>query len=81
MDKACVSDAVAAEVRAELARKRISRRDAARQLGWTSQYMHRRASGETPFDAVDLFQLARLLGVKPGVFFPAEVRGEERTIL
>jgi len=60
---------VAEEVRAVLARKRISGRHAARDLGWKPGYMHRRLSGEAPFDVNDLAALAGLLEVPITVFF------------
>ena len=65
-------EVVAGEVRASLARQRVSGRAAARTLGWTSDYIHRRLDGRTPFDANDLVALAALLDVPVASFF-AEV--------
>lgn len=59
---------VAGEVRAEMARRRISGRRVARELGWTVNYAHRRFSGETPLDVNDLAALAALLNVPIGTF-------------
>lgn len=62
-------EVVADEVRAALARRRISGRAAARELGWTSDYIHRRLDGRTALDANDLVALARLLDVPVASFF------------
>ncbi|WP_301177252.1 helix-turn-helix domain-containing protein [Actinomadura geliboluensis] len=60
---------VAEEVRALLARRRMSGRAAARQLGWTSDYMHRRLDGRTAFDVNDVTAIARLLDVPISALF------------
>jgi transcriptional regulator with XRE-family HTH domain len=64
-----VQEAVAAEVRAQLARKRLSGVRAARALGWTQRYLSRRMTGEVPFTASDLVALANLLEVPITTFF------------
>lgn len=56
-------EVVAGEVRAALARRRISGRQAARDLGWKPAYIWRRLDGRTPFDVNDLAALAQLLQV------------------
>lgn len=61
---------VAAEVRAELARQRISGRQAARRLGWTQQALSRRLTGDIPFNVAELAELAGLLGIEVTAFFP-----------
>lgn len=61
---------VAAEVRAEMARQRISGRRAAMQLGWTQPYLSRRLTGEIPFNVAELSELAGLLEVPISAFFP-----------
>jgi transcriptional regulator with XRE-family HTH domain len=63
-------EAVAAEVRAELARHRLSGVRAAKALGWTQNYISRRLSGAVPFDVADLAALADLLEVPVTTFFP-----------
>ncbi len=60
---------VAAEVRAELARQRISIRQAAFRLGWGQATAYRRLTGEAALDAGHLHQLAQLLGVPVATFF------------
>jgi len=57
----------------ELARKRISVREAARQLGWEQTVLYRRTIGERGFEAGELAQLARLLEVPIERFFPADL--------
>src|ERR1022692_4135759 len=66
---------IAAEVRAELARKQLSGVRAARALGWTQNYISRRLSGTVPFDVADLIALANLLEVPVTTFFPDQDLG------
>lgn len=70
-------EAVAAEIRAELARQRLSARRAAARLGWTQAYLSRRLNGDVPFDVEDIEALADLLGVVPERFFRSN-RDEDR---
>jgi len=60
---------VAAEVRAEMARRQLSGVRAARRLGWTQNYISRRLSGTVPFDVADLLAIAQLLEVPAAKFF------------
>jgi transcriptional regulator with XRE-family HTH domain len=57
------SEAVAEEVRAHMARKRISQTAAARALGISQSSMSRRLIGASPFTVDDLYVLAGLFGV------------------
>ena len=66
--------AVADEVRANLARRRISGIQAAKRLGWDQAYMQRRLAGKVAFDVADLGALAELLHVPIASFF-VDVRG------
>lgn len=66
-------ETVAAEVRAHLARHRVSGRQAALRLGWTVPYMSRRLSAEVAFDVDDLSALADLLGLPITAFFDRPV--------
>jgi len=72
-------DYIATEVRAQLARNRVSVREAARRLGWGQTVLNRRVVGERAFDADELGQLARLLGVPIERFFPDDLRSGVRT--
>ena len=60
---------MAGEVRAHLARARLSGRQAALQLGWTQPYMSRRLTGDIPFDVADLEAIADLLGIPVTALF------------
>jgi hypothetical protein len=60
---------VAAEVRAELARQQLSGVRAARELGWTQNYISVRLRGTVPFDVNDLIKIANLLEVPVERFF------------
>lgn len=64
-----VSDLVAAEVRAELARQQMPGVRAARALGWTQNYISVRLRGDVPFSLADLEVMADLLGVPVTKFF------------
>ncbi|MEU9022359.1 helix-turn-helix transcriptional regulator [Actinomadura sp. NPDC048394] len=70
-----VRDQVAEEVRALLARRRLSARAAAQQLGWTPMYLSRRMNGSAPFNVDDLAALAQLLNVPITDFFPMATTG------
>jgi hypothetical protein len=65
--------AVAASVRAELARKGVSGRQLARDLEWSPGKTQRRLAGEHPFDAGELTQIADYLGIPAAAFFPQSV--------
>lgn len=54
---------VAGEVRAMMARRRITQTDLANKLGWTQSYVSRRLSGDVPFDIDELEVLADLFDV------------------
>lgn len=60
---------VAEEVRAYLARKRISVREAARRLGIGQTALHRRVTGEIPFDVGELAAIAQMLDTPVEQFF------------
>lgn len=69
-DTASLNAFVSGEVRALLARRRISGRKAAMMLGWTAPYLSRRLIGEIPWNLTDLEAVAALLDVAPESFFP-----------
>ncbi len=62
--------AVAAEVRAHLARQRVTQNAAAEATGIGTASMSRRLAGEYPFTVEELFSLADLLRVDIRSFFP-----------
>lgn len=57
------AEEVAAQVRAELARAKVSGRELARRTGIDSQYWRRRIAGVTPLDVVDLLRVSEVLDV------------------
>lgn len=61
---------VAAEVRAELARRRMSLRQASSRLGWGLTATHRRITGQSPLDVAHLHQIAEMLDKRVEEFFP-----------
>lgn len=74
---ATLSERVAEEVRALLARRRMSAAALGRQLGVSQTYVWRRLEGQTPFDLNDLEQVARILEVDVTDLLPSAVaRGE-----
>lgn len=60
------TDAVAANVRAEVARKRIRQTEIAERLGLNQQQVSRRLNGQVPISAAELRELAALLEVSAG---------------
>lgn len=68
---------VAAEVRAELARRKMTVSEAANRLGWKMTSAHRRITGQSPLDVQHLHEIARLLDVPVEQFFPPR-RGRPR---
>jgi predicted transcriptional regulator len=69
------SERVAANVRAELARRSLSQTDLARMLGTTQQAVSRRISGKVPFDTEELNSIAEQLGVPVASLIPVEIGG------
>ena len=63
-------DLVAAEIRAEIARQRVSHAALAAKLGVSRPYLSRRLSGETPLSVADVARIADALGV-PATQFTA----------
>ena len=74
-------DIIAANVMAELARRRYSIRAAALALGLKPLYLYRRINGEVEFGGSDLAALADLLDINPGVFFIDNTDRPERAKL
>jgi len=58
-----IREHVAEELRALLARRRMSATELARRIGATQPYLWRRMSGEISFDIDDLQKIAAVLGV------------------
>ncbi len=54
---------VAASVRAEMARRRVTQSDVAKALGMKQTAVSRRLTGQVPFDVNELTAVAAFLGV------------------
>jgi transcriptional regulator with XRE-family HTH domain len=67
------SKAIAAEVRAWMARRQRSGRSLALELGCSEIYLSRRLTGKVPFDVAELATIADLLEVPVSVFFEIPV--------
>lgn len=67
-----VQQRVADNLAAELARKRISGRSAAKDLGVTQMYVARRVSGDVELSVSDLVMFSNYLGLDPSVLLHAE---------
>lgn len=71
-----VDERIAAEVRAEMARQKISQQTLADRLGWSQPRLSRRATdGKTavPFTVAELAAVAAALGVPLAQLLPAEL--------
>ena len=67
-----VTERVAANVRAEAARLKMSQRDIARTLGVSQSSANRRYLGVTPIDVEELYALAGKFGVPVSTLLPEE---------
>lgn len=70
--------AVAAEVRAAVGRRRTNATALAKRLGVSQTYVWRRLQGETAFDADDLYRIAALLDVAVADLLPSGGRQGSR---
>ena len=61
---------VAAEVRAELARQKVSQEALCARIGMSQSTLSRRITGEYPFDTTELAKIAEALGVSVAQFLP-----------
>ncbi len=66
-----VDQNVASEIRAQLARHRVSQRQLAERLHVNYMWISRRASGEVPVTVGDLHSIANALEIDPDVFLRA----------
>jgi transcriptional regulator with XRE-family HTH domain len=67
-----VTRAVAAEVRAQMARQQVTGKSIARELSLSQQSISLRLTGKVPFDISELAQVARILGVRIASLIPEE---------
>lgn len=75
MESAALRQQVAEEVRALMARRRLSGVKLAKAMGKSQAYVWRRLSGETPFDVDDLETVARIFDVPVMTFFTVNAGG------
>lgn len=66
---------VAEEIRALLARRKLSASELARKMGVSQPYLSRRLTGDVAIDVDDLQTIARLLGVGMSDLLPREEPG------
>src|SRR5690606_22378013 len=66
-----LSDLVAEEIRARLARQRLSGRELARRLGVSASWVSYRLTGSQPIDLNDLERIAKALGVSVRQLLPS----------
>lgn len=64
---------VAADIRAELGRRKMSQAELARALGKSDMFVSRRISDGTSLELADLEAIANVLGLPVSHFMPAEV--------
>ena len=68
-----LNDAVAAEVRAEVARQALTQQQLADRLGEGQWWVSRRLTGDVAWEIADLMRVAEALGVQVTQFIPAAV--------
>jgi len=66
-----ISERVAAEVRAEIARQGLTRASVAARLGWSEQRFSLRMTGRVELSVGEVAVIADALGVPVAQFFPA----------
>lgn len=69
-----IRSAVAAALRAEMARQQVDQRTLASRVGKSQTWVQYRASGRVACDVEDLAQLAEALGVPLATFLPTPER-------
>lgn len=75
MQTSPISDSVAAEIRAALARQRYSANKLAADLGWSQSAMARRLGGKVAFTVAELVAVAEKLGIPASELLPPEHAG------
>ena len=78
-DTYSLSERVAEEIRALLARRRMSGRQLAAALGVSQTWMSSRLSGSTPIDLNDLERIAQVLSIDASNLMPLSAEG--RTVV
>ena len=60
-DEPSLNEAITREIRAELARAKISQNDFAVRCGWTASALSRRMTGEVPWSTDEIEIIAKIL--------------------
>lgn len=63
MENQNLNESVSAEIRAEMARQRLTQRQLALSLGWTQPQLSKRLLSKIAFSTDELERIARLLGI------------------
>jgi transcriptional regulator with XRE-family HTH domain len=66
------ADRVAAAVRAEVARRKVTQQQLAELLGVHQMSVSRRLNGQTPFTAAEILTVAEFLGCDPALLMPTQ---------
>ena len=71
-----LSQTVTQEIRAQMARRRMSQRELATRLGWSQAYLSRRLTGDVPLSFGDVEQMAAELDISVlQLAWPAQAHG------
>ncbi|NMW64464.1 helix-turn-helix transcriptional regulator [Mobiluncus mulieris] len=62
-----MDEALAGEIRAELARRKIQVKKLAAQIGMSREVLSNRVNGSVPFTAAELTKVANTIGISPVV--------------
>jgi transcriptional regulator with XRE-family HTH domain len=73
MEDTAVNDDAVREIRAEMARQRITQRQLAARLGRQQPYVQRRLSGHVPLTLDDLAAFAEALGLPAAHLWPSSL--------
>lgn len=63
MSEHSFDETIRTEIRAEMARQKITQRQLATRLDWPHTKLHRRLTGTSPLGAEDLYRIAKALHV------------------
>lgn len=72
MEPTATREHIAAEVRAGMARKKITQRKLAEEIGLGLPTLSRRLNGHQPFTIDELLRISQVLGIAFANFFPSE---------
>ena len=73
VEAATLDQKIAEELRVVLARRHMSGRQLAAELGWGQMYLARRLNGRVTFSMMDLYQLTKALNISLQSLLPADM--------